>query len=514
MEILKTYEDASGQEINLSKSEVFFSRNISRAAQEDLSNLMGVRHVMGTGTYLGMPSMVGRSKKATFAYIKDRIWRKINSWRSRPLSKAGNEVMIKSVLQAIPSYVMSLYIIPDATMNDIEKMLNSFWWGGGDNNKGIRWLSWERIACAKMEGGLGFRDFKSFNMAMVAKQGWKIMTRPETLVAKIFKARWNIGDGSKIKVMNTPWIRGKGSGWVSAPQPQAAEILMIPLLRDVKEDRLVWKEEQDGEYKVRSGYRLLMNEKEDVRMRGLAGNWKSLWQIRTPPKAKHILWRICRECLPTRTRLQQHHVQCPTVCELCRGADKDVWHVLFDCEESKQCWTVAGLQNIISSRLEQFHEVKEVIFYICSKETKEVAERVALVIWLLWNNRNQWLWNHEKRNATQIGVQAIHMWNEWFELQKCSIRTPENEQVQQQMRWTPPRQGWIKCNVDASIHCEGRITSGGWCFRNDIRQFLRAGTYWKNVTYSVLEAEALVLLEAMQVASTMNLEYTTFESDS
>jgi hypothetical protein len=137
MEVLKTYEEASGQEINLSKSEVFFSRNISRVAQADLSNLMGVRHVLGTRTYLGMPSMVGRSKKATFAYIKDRIWRKINSWRSRPLSKAGKEVMIKSVLQAIPSYVMSIYIIPDATVNDIEKMLNSFWWGGDNNNKGI-----------------------------------------------------------------------------------------------------------------------------------------------------------------------------------------------------------------------------------------------------------------------------------------------------------------------------------------------------------------------------------------
>jgi hypothetical protein len=104
MELLKVYESASGQETNLSKSEIFFSRNISEAAQKDLFDLMGVRHVMGTGTYLGVPSMVGRSKKSTFAYIKDRIWRKINS-------KAGKEVMIKSVLQAIPSYVMSIYII-------------------------------------------------------------------------------------------------------------------------------------------------------------------------------------------------------------------------------------------------------------------------------------------------------------------------------------------------------------------------------------------------------------------
>ncbi|MCH88928.1 RNA-directed DNA polymerase (Reverse transcriptase) [Trifolium medium] len=76
METLKTYEVASGQEINLSKSEVFFSRNISRAAQEELSNIMGVKHVLATGAYLGLPSMVGRSKKETFAYIKDRIWEK------------------------------------------------------------------------------------------------------------------------------------------------------------------------------------------------------------------------------------------------------------------------------------------------------------------------------------------------------------------------------------------------------------------------------------------------------
>ena len=128
MAILKTYEYATGQEINLTKSEVYFSRNLSIAAQQDLSNIMGVRHVLGTGNYLGLPSMIGRKKKDIFAYIKDRLWRRINSWRGRALSRAGKEIMIKSVLQAIPSYVKGLYLLPDSTIRDIERMMNSFWW--------------------------------------------------------------------------------------------------------------------------------------------------------------------------------------------------------------------------------------------------------------------------------------------------------------------------------------------------------------------------------------------------
>lgn len=82
--------------------------------------------MLGMRMYFGLPSMIGRSKKATFSFIEDRIWKKINSWRGRSLSKEGNEVMIKLVLQDIPSYIMSIFVIPYAIVNDIEKMLNSF----------------------------------------------------------------------------------------------------------------------------------------------------------------------------------------------------------------------------------------------------------------------------------------------------------------------------------------------------------------------------------------------------
>jgi hypothetical protein len=45
------------------------------------------------------------------------------------------------------------------------------------------------MALPKAHGGLGFRDLHAFNLAMIAKQGWNMLTKPQTLVARIYKAR-------------------------------------------------------------------------------------------------------------------------------------------------------------------------------------------------------------------------------------------------------------------------------------------------------------------------------------
>jgi len=71
--ILTQYEEASGQAISLAKSEIFYSRNVQEPLQQNITNILGVRAVLGTGKYIGLPSMVGRRKKATFNFIKDRV---------------------------------------------------------------------------------------------------------------------------------------------------------------------------------------------------------------------------------------------------------------------------------------------------------------------------------------------------------------------------------------------------------------------------------------------------------
>jgi len=134
--ILSTYELASGQAISLPKSKIYCSRNVPDDLKAHITDILGVQLVMGTGKYLGLPSMIGRDRKATFAYIKDLVRQKINSWSGKCLSKAGCEVMIKYVLQAIPSYVMSIFQLPTTLLDSIKKMMNFFWWGNVKQHKG------------------------------------------------------------------------------------------------------------------------------------------------------------------------------------------------------------------------------------------------------------------------------------------------------------------------------------------------------------------------------------------
>jgi len=111
-EILSYYESASGQGINYGKSAIAFSANTNSDVITSISTLLGVSNTIGSEKYLGLPSMVGRSKKAIFSFLKDRVWKKCQAWSARSLSRAGKEVLIKSVAQVIPSYCRVLFFFP------------------------------------------------------------------------------------------------------------------------------------------------------------------------------------------------------------------------------------------------------------------------------------------------------------------------------------------------------------------------------------------------------------------
>jgi ribonuclease HI len=524
--------------------------------------------------------MIGRKKKEVFAYIKDRIWKRINSWRGRALSRAGKEVMIKSVLQAIPTYVMSIYLIPDSTIKELERLMNSFWWGGGANNKGIRWLAWDRMTQPKNRGGMGFRDLQAFNLAMIAKQGWNILTKPHSLVAKLYKARyfpnsslfdakighnpsyawrgiwkarqilmhgcrWSIGSGDNIRVMNDPWLRSNDGAWLPSPQTQgvynlrvsdlmipnthvwdrgkiefifpihiAKSILEIPLLSTVENDTLVWVENTNGCYSVKSGYKVMLNATGVVHEAAQNEDWSCIWNINAPPKAKHLLWRICKGCLPTRLRLQDKRVPCPLSCPLCNEVNEDDWHVLFDCETSILARQQAGMDHIISPPLQHYSSAKEVIFAICSTADADTAGLFAVLISVLWSNRNEMVWNETSETGRMLGFKAKHAWEEWHSVQRIQHGTTNSNQQLHVISWQKPLPGWFKCNVDAAFHKEINKTSTGWILRDHMGRFIAAETVWMDGNFSIVEGESIALLEALKAIEHRGYSHVVFESDS
>lgn len=190
-DILTLYEEASGQAISLPKSEFFFNHNVAGVLKLSITNIMRVQDVLGTCKYLGLPSMIGRNRTYVFPYIKDRVWQRINSWSNKCLSKTGKEVMIKSILQTILSYVISIFLLPNSIISTTKKMMNSFWWGhSGPSSRGIHWMSWEKLSMHTKYGGMGFKDLTAFNSTMLGKEGWKLLIEPDSLVFCIFKARY------------------------------------------------------------------------------------------------------------------------------------------------------------------------------------------------------------------------------------------------------------------------------------------------------------------------------------
>lgn len=175
-QVLNIYERASGQKINLEKSSVVFSKNVHDDTKSNLAGILGVQCVEDHGRYLGLPIHFGRSKTTIFEFLKEKLTNKLVSWWSKILSSAGKEILIKVVAQAVPLYVMNCYMLPLGLCDDLHQLCAQFFWGSTEEKKKIHWQSWDRMCLSKKEGGMGFKNLHAYNLAMLAKQGWHLIT--------------------------------------------------------------------------------------------------------------------------------------------------------------------------------------------------------------------------------------------------------------------------------------------------------------------------------------------------
>lgn len=108
---------------------MFFNKAADEDYKMEIAGALEVQHVANPGQYLDIPTIWGRSRREALNYLKDRISSKITSWRNKMLNNAGKDVLIKSVVTTLPTYVMSVFKLPISWCDEINSMVAKFWWG-------------------------------------------------------------------------------------------------------------------------------------------------------------------------------------------------------------------------------------------------------------------------------------------------------------------------------------------------------------------------------------------------
>jgi len=246
--ILDLFSKATGMEYNIRKSTI--SHNL--LSDEEINRFKDLfpfesKSIDEGLKYLGFNLKPTNYKKVDWLWLLEKLDKRLKTWSHKWLSRAGRLVLVKSVLEAIPVYWMSLSWIPKGILESYRKVCFRFLWSGKKESQVTPWVRWEKIAQPKEKGGWGLKNIFLFSKALAAKAGWRLLATPslwqKVMIQKyiapesveswirnpiknkrgisvIWKAilnsfpiisnklAWKIGSGEKVRIGVDPWQGG------------------------------------------------------------------------------------------------------------------------------------------------------------------------------------------------------------------------------------------------------------------------------------------------------------------
>ncbi|CAL8168748.1 unnamed protein product [Prunus armeniaca] len=196
--------------------------------------------------------------------------------------------------------------------------LLGFWWGQKQDETKVHWIIWATLGLPKNQGGMGFRDFNDFNLALLAKQCWRLIMEPNSKWAQLLKARyfpecsfleakkgsraswawasllegrkiilqearWQILNGRQTKIWTDRWIPSLHDASITDEEKLAVQL--IPIGNGREEGRLVWPGEKNGRFSMRSGYHCIHALQVETTARKASTSsridplvWKNIWK--------------------------------------------------------------------------------------------------------------------------------------------------------------------------------------------------------------------------------------------
>ncbi|KAA3458125.1 reverse transcriptase [Gossypium australe] len=525
-QILLEYEMNSGQCVNFDKSTIFLSKNTQERERRTISQVLNVRTSNDIERYLGLPSMVGRRKRSSFQNLKDRFKQKIDNWSIRSLSQGGKEVFIKAVLQAIPTFSMTCFLLPKTLCKDLEGILAKFWWKKSQNRKGIHWCAWKDLCLLKENGGIGFQNLADFNVALLAKQGWRLINYPDSLLARTLKAKyypnsnfsearlgnlhsltwrsvwaarglldkglcWRVGMGEKISIWDDLWISGKEEDRIPN-QDNNANIKLVSDLIDATSRR--WKPEL-----IRDTFAGDIVEKIlQIPLAELAHEDLQVWRGELTEEFS----------VRSAYKLLQYSSQDPNdaLCPRCRLAEEDGRHLFQQCPATIEIWNQLNLSWVqIHNNLSMWDRLT----WIFKKGCNEQIRLFCCGLWFIWFSRNSLLYERKLLTGAEI-VRKITSYVSELEALRVGNGLPRILESSFQIH----SRGRVMIQFDAAFDGQVHKSATGLLVRDEEGVILASKAIIHHNIASPFTAEAYAGLQVAKLGIMMSLNRVLIMGDS
>ncbi|XP_058724451.1 uncharacterized protein LOC131595932 [Vicia villosa] len=209
--ILRGFELVSGLRINFAKSNII-GVNVGDWLINAALSFLACKKGSYPFKFLGI--MVGDNprRKKVWLEVVNNIRRRLSSWKGRNISMGGRVTLINSVLNSIPIFTLSFFKIPGKIAKEIRKIQSEFLWSGRLERRCIHWVNWGVVCKSKAKGGLGVRDVKEMNNALLLKWKWRILNDNEAIWNSFIKERYCC---PKIRIQDTGGVlhRSDDSIW-------------------------------------------------------------------------------------------------------------------------------------------------------------------------------------------------------------------------------------------------------------------------------------------------------------
>ncbi|KAL1172604.1 hypothetical protein V6Z11_A05G359100 [Gossypium hirsutum] len=122
---------------------------------------------------------------------------------------------------------MSIFLAPKGVIDDIQAMLSRTWWAGKDKGRFWTMIPWKTLCKPKGMDGLGIRDVRLFNIALLGRQVWRLLNNTDSLCFKVLSSKYfpdgNIFHAKKVDKASFTWssvaaaakVFKDGFGWQS-----------------------------------------------------------------------------------------------------------------------------------------------------------------------------------------------------------------------------------------------------------------------------------------------------------